>query len=235
MAVIKAVAYLRVSSKGQEAGSGFDRQLSTILNFCRANNLSIEKVYKESISGVKDENERPEFALMISGALLSGINVVIIESMDRLARQYIVSEQIAMYLASKGIDLFSANTGENITEAMKSDPWRKATIRFQGLVAELERDLILLRLRKGREKKRQDTGKCGGAQRYGELPEEKEVLKRIAYWRRRMHGNPPMSYEKIAQRLNSEYIPTKTGRKWTAQLVAHMMRRGKQKKGKIDG
>jgi hypothetical protein len=53
-----------------------------------------------------------------------------VERLDRLAREYVVQEQLLIYLASKGIVLLNASSGENITEAINSDPMKKANDPF---------------------------------------------------------------------------------------------------------
>jgi DNA invertase Pin-like site-specific DNA recombinase len=110
-------AYCRVSGKKQIDGHGLERQLDSIRKFCRHQKLQILKTFNEQISGTKDESERFEFSKMITDILSDGINTIVIESLDRLAREYRIQEHLVIYLASKGIDLISANTGENITRA----------------------------------------------------------------------------------------------------------------------
>jgi site-specific DNA recombinase len=217
---MKAIAYLRVSGRKQIGGSGFDRQLERIKKYCAAEKWDIERVYKEQVTGTADETKRPVFMEMVADMTSNGVKTVIVESLDRLARELRIQEQLLIYLSAKGIDLVSANTGENVTQAIKEDPIRKLLVQMQGAFAEFEKNQILLRLRKGREKKRKETGKCGGPVRYGETPEEKEVLKTIAYLRRLGRGQTKRrSYRAIAQELNARNIPTKSGKKWTSGTV----------------
>ena len=55
-----------------------------------------------------------------------GIGTVLVESLDRLARDYRIQESLLIYLASKKIHLISARTKENVTESIQADPMRKA-------------------------------------------------------------------------------------------------------------
>jgi len=52
---------------------------------------------------------------------------------------------------------------------------KEAIITMQAVFARLERKTILLRLRKGREKRRKNTGKCGGPILYGECGSDCKV------------------------------------------------------------
>ena len=122
---VKAYGYLRVSGQSQLEGNGLDRQLEGIQSFTKAKGYEIIKVFKEeAVSGTMDEHHRPAFKEMIAEILRNGIDTIIIESLDRLAREYRIQEQLLIYLVSKGIDLISANTGENVTQAIQDDPMK---------------------------------------------------------------------------------------------------------------
>lgn len=111
----------------------------------------------------------------------------IVERLDRLAREYMVQEQLLVYLAAKGISIYNAATGENITEAVKSDPMKKAVIQIQGVFAELEKSLLVKRLARARERKRVENGKCEGKKGWNDTePERKaEILKIVKAMRRK--------------------------------------------------
>lgn len=218
--MIKVVGYLRVSARKQIGGGGYERQSDRIRKFCTSANMDIERIYREQVTGTADETKRPVWTEMMNDILSHNINSVVVESLDRLARTIGVQELLVTYLASKNINLYSANTGENITAAVREDPMKEAMIYFQAIIAKLERNQILLRLRKGREKKRKETGRCGGRPKYGETPEEKEVLKTIAYSRRLQRGHTKRrSFQKIADELNARNIPTRNGGRWCASTV----------------
>ena len=62
----KVFAYLRVSGKGQLNGNGFDRQLENIESFCKRKGYSIEQIFREQVSGTKDEADREQFEAQIA-------------------------------------------------------------------------------------------------------------------------------------------------------------------------
>ena len=82
-------------------------------------------------------------ALMVADILSDDCKTIIVEDLTRLAREYRVQENILIYLASKKINLISANTGENITEAIVSDPMRKALVQVQGIFGELDKSMLV--------------------------------------------------------------------------------------------
>ncbi len=221
--MIKAYGYLRVSGQGQVEGDGFDRQRETVSRFADKAGIVIPRFYEEKgVSGTKGEECRPAFQEMITDILSNGVRAVIVERLDRLAREYMVQEQLLLYLAAKGISLYNAATGENITEAVKSDPMKKAVIQIQGVFAELEKSLLVKRLARARERLRVENGKCEGKKGWNDTePERKaEILKIVKAMRRKpRNGARPCSYQSIADRLNAEGTVSFTGKSWTAQGV----------------
>lgn len=211
----KAFLYLRVSGLGQVDGYGFDRQEKACRAFCRQNKLEVAGVYREEgISGTKDEEDRPAFQAMLADILANGCRTVVVESLDRLARELRIQEALLVFLAAKGITLFSARTGENITEAVQADPLRKALIQIQGVFAELEKSQLVRRLAKGRAAKRRQTGKCEGRKAFGETSDqEAKVVRRIRRMRSKgPKGAPGLTLQAIADKLNGEGISTRLGK-----------------------
>jgi DNA invertase Pin-like site-specific DNA recombinase len=225
---MKAYAYLRVSGKGQVVGTGFDRQLESIQEFCKKAGYEIGRVFREQVSGTKDELDRVEFKIMIAEILRDGIDTIIVESLDRLAREYRIQEQLLIYLASKGISLISANTGENITEALAEDPMKKAMIQIQGIFAELDKSLTVKKLRTAREKIRKETGKCEGRKSYKETNEGAKILREIRRLRRKRKSRVRTTFSEIAEILNSQGYTAANGRPFTGNTIRGIYHRSKK-------
>jgi len=213
-----AFAYLRVSGKGQINGDGFDRQLDEINAYCERHNITLTKIFREeAISGTKDETERPAFQTMVSEIFQNGTHTIIIEGMDRLARELRIQEALLVYLASKNITLVSARTDENVTQSVLEDPMKKALVQMQGVFAELEKNLLVKKLKSARKRVRDKGDKCEGRKSYEELaPTTIKTLKEL-----RQSG---MGYRKIAQKLNDDGLKTCSGKKWTTMNVLMMIR-----------
>ena len=151
-----AFAYTRVSGKGQREGHGLQRQHDAIRKFAAGSGYQLTGVYsEEGISGTKGESSRPAFQRMVTDILRNGVNSVIVESLDRLARDLQIQLQLCTYLASKKIELISAATGENISRAIMADPMKRALVQIQGVFSELDKSLVVRKLRNGREKARE--------------------------------------------------------------------------------
>ena len=156
----KAIGYRRVSSRDQVNGTGLGRQATQIKKFASENAFYLERIFTEKgISGVVEK--RPAFSEMIAFADAHDIKIIIIEDMTRLARELLLQMQLATFIASKEIDLYSANTGENISSAIYDDPMRKAMVQMQGVFSELERSTLTRRMKAGRDHQR-ETGMRNG-------------------------------------------------------------------------
>jgi DNA invertase Pin-like site-specific DNA recombinase len=98
---MKVYAYVRVSGKGQIKGTGYDRQLETIQGFCSREGHEIDKVFQEQVSGTTDETDRIEFKAMVSEIMKDGVDTIVVESLNRLAREYRITEP-TMAICSRG-------------------------------------------------------------------------------------------------------------------------------------
>jgi len=221
-----AYGYLRVSSKGQIDGHGLDRQLDVIQGYAQTADIGIVKVYREEgVSGTADETDRPSFQEMIADILRNGTRMVIVEGMDRLAREYRIQETLLIYLASKGITLLSARTGENVTEAVNADPMKKALVQIQGVFSELEKNMLVKKLRSAREKVRQERGKCEGRKGYRELAPD--TLKAIQQLRRKPRNGKRRTYRQTANMLNEKGYRTCDGKAFNTGNLRQMLYRMK--------
>jgi DNA invertase Pin-like site-specific DNA recombinase len=226
---VKVYAYLRVSGKGQLSGHGFDRQLDAINAYCGKHGYEIDQVFKEQVSGTKDETDRPEFSAMVTAILRDGVDTIIVESLDRLAREYRIQEQLLIYLASKNINLIAANTGENVTTAISEDPMKKAMVQMQGIFAELDKSLLVKKLRKSRERIRLEKGKCEGRKGYKDTERGAEILREIRRLRRKRKGRVRRTFNEIAENLNEQGYTAANGKPFTGNTVRGILHRQKKR------
>ena len=91
---------------------------------------------------------------------------MIIEGLDRSAREYRIQETLIIYLASKGIHPISTRTKGNVTEAVMSDQIRKALVQIQGVLDELKNNLLVKNLKITLDNNKADAGKYEGRKVY---------------------------------------------------------------------
>ncbi len=216
----KAVGYVRVSGKGQVNGTGHDRQGEIINAYAAQNDMAVVKVYRETYTGT--EADRPAFATMLHDLLSNGCRTIVVESLDRFARDLSVQLQLTALLASRGLTLVNASTGQDVTAAMRADPMMRAMVQIQGVFAELDKRLTVAKLAKARQLKRRRSGACEGRKRFGARPGEAETLARM----RELHDGTRTAYA-VAQALNTEGLPSRTGKPWTTTAVRRILGRAK--------
>ena len=221
---MKAFSYLRVSSMGQVDKDGFPRQRQTIE--ATANSLGIEVVkeyHDDGVTGDSDWFERPSFQAMIADILANGVRTIIVENLSRLARAYVVTDAIIVYLASKDITLISADTGEDVTAAFHGDPMKKALIQMQAVFAELEKNTLIRKLKAARVRAKQEKGTCEGRKAFGEREGESATLELIRSLRRKPKGGKRMPFAAIAEKLNEDGIPSRTGKQWHPEVIRRLL------------
>ncbi len=224
---IEAVGYCRVSGKGQQnTGTGLDRQEETVQVYAKQNNYKLIEVYREAFTGT--ETERPIFENMLADMLDNGCRIIIVECLDRLARDLAVQLQIIALLASKKITLINSMTGQDVTNP--SDPMSLAMIQIQGTFAQLDKNLLVRKLKKGRKAKKEKNGYCEGQKPFGHLPGEQETVERIKQLNRKVKYEKRRGPYEIAKILNDEHRPTRHGRPWSGVVVRQILGRLKMLK-----
>ncbi len=225
---VKAVAYLRVSGKGQVDGHGFDRQRDTIAKHAKANRIDLVGEYRdEGVSGSKETADRAGLAEMLDRLAHNGVKNVLVERSDRIARDLVVGEIILGQMRDLGVHVVEAESGTDLTAGDQDNPTGKLIRQILGVVAEFEKDVIVLKLRAARDRVRRDKGRCEGRKPFGTRPGESQVLDRIKQLRRKPRKGKRLSYAKIADQLNAEGQPTRTGRPWAPGSVHAILSRSK--------
>ncbi len=219
----QAVAYLRCSGLGAGTDT-WERQLEAIRAFCLAEGYELIREYREdAIAGKLDREDRPAFQQMVTELAENGCKVIIVERLDRLARRYSTQESLITFVYGAGLSLFAADTGEDVTEALMGDPMRRALIQIQGIFAELDKNMLVLKLKKARERIRASGQRCDGKKPYGFRPGEQEILATIR--KLRALGSQP---ETIARHLNELEIPSRYGKRWHSGTVSKILSRHAQ-------
>jgi DNA invertase Pin-like site-specific DNA recombinase len=209
--VQKAFAYLRVSGKGQIDGDGFPRQLVAIKAYAAKHDIKVIRVFREEgVGGEKELENRPALLELMTALHSNGVKLVMVEKLDRLARDLMVQETIIGDLRKNGFDLVSV--GE--PDLLQNDPSRKLMRQIFGAISEYEKTMIVLKLRGARVRQKAKTGRCEGAKPNGELPGESAVIERMKALRA-----TGMGFDRIAAALNAEGIKPRRGVRWHGLTV----------------
>jgi DNA invertase Pin-like site-specific DNA recombinase len=211
----KAFGYLRVSSDGQVDGDGFIRQREAIERWAAAHGLVIVQWFEEKgVSGTL--LERPALSQMMVALMSNGVRMVVVEKLDRIARDQMVQETIIQSLLKQGFELVSAAAGE--ADLCGNDPGRKLMRTIMGAIAEYDKQMIVLKLRAARNRTRAKVGRCEGRKPFGHYVGEAVIVNRI----RELHA-AGANYEAIARQLTVEGIQTRTGGKWFPATIRRIL------------
>src|SRR5882672_4553076 len=101
--------YCRVSSAGQSAEDkdGIARQEAAIRQWAAANNVRIARWFRDSVSGTKDLENRPALQELMAALHGNGTKLVLIEKLDRLARDLMIQESIIADMQRNGFEIVS--------------------------------------------------------------------------------------------------------------------------------
>jgi len=213
-------AYIRVSSKQQaENGQGLDSQRSAIEAYAKQQGWAIAQWFEDKgVSG--DEENRPAILDLTTAVEAGEINTVLVDRLDRLSRRLLHQEIYIDKWQRAGAEVCSVaepNLGGE-------DEERVFFRQMMGAVNELQKALLLRRMRRGRLTKAGKGGFAAGGLALGYrtngkalriVEEEAEVVRLVHKMRKQQHW----SYHHIAKELNERGVPTKRGGKWYAATV----------------
>jgi DNA invertase Pin-like site-specific DNA recombinase len=213
----KAYAYLRVSGVGQIDGDGFARQCEAINRYAAANGIAIDETFRElGVSGTKELEHRPALQELLMAIEAGDVRIVIIEALNRLARDLMVQETILGDFRKRGITVISVAEPDLCSD----DPSRKLMRQIFGAIAEYDKAMIVLKLRGARQRMKARTGRCEGSKPFGSSDDHRPAIDRILSLR-----GAGMAVDKIAETLNSEGFKSKTGGRWYGSSVRNVILR----------
>jgi DNA invertase Pin-like site-specific DNA recombinase len=217
----KAVAYYRTSS-ATNVGADKDsekRQKAAVEAYARSAGYAIiESYYDAAVSGADPVDARRGFAAMLSHIAGNGVRVVIVETANRFARDLIVQETGWRFLQGLGVTLIAADS----PDAFLDDTPTAVLIRqVLGAVSQFEKAALVAKLKAARERKKAETGKCGGRKSYAEINPEAVALAK------RLHRYPvdkrKRSLRDVAAELEAAGHITREGKRYAAAAIAKMI------------
>lgn len=163
-----AFGYIRVSGGSQVEGDGPKRQKIAIEQFAAGNQFEIVNIFQDlAVSGTIDGLDRPEFSALVAACENSGCKTIIVEKIERFARDLMVSEVLFAELRKRGIKLLACDQGTKDLADAADDPTRTMLRQLFGVLAEYEKSALVLKLRVARERALAAGGKRGAPPVYG--------------------------------------------------------------------
>ncbi|HEY40306.1 MAG TPA: recombinase family protein [Dehalococcoidia bacterium] len=221
----KAAIYCRVSTEGQEQdGTSLQTQLEACQKYCQIKGYEVGFKFSEAWSGLS--LERPRLAELREVVRSESIDCVVVYSLDRFSRDPVHGVILMQELEKHGVSLEAA------TETVDNSEVGKLVFYIKGYAAKLNA-----------ERRRDATGRGKRALlKQGKLPQGTGIGIYGYKWLKEYKKRIPIEHEakivqrmfemvvsgiscfKIAQILNRESIPTKSGKRWEARTVSRIVR-----------
>lgn len=232
---MRLAAYLRVSTDGQaEHGLGLTVQERTVRAWCRDHGHRLVAVYRdEGVSGSNGVEDREGLPLALQDVQHGKVDGLVVARLDRLARAITTQEAILATVWRLDGRLYAVDMGGEVPPDDPDDPMRTAMRQMAGVFAELDRRLVVKRLRDGRSAKAAAGRKATGSYAYGyagvgkgrerdaaPVEAEQRAVKRIVALR---HAG--RSYREIAADLDSLGLKPRRAASWSAAAVRNVARR----------
>lgn len=220
--------YVRVSGASQVEKDGPVRQQEAIKRFCEMHQLPAPHFNHSDlgVSGTVEGLNRPGLVGLLGDAehCIRNNNdvIVVVERLDRFARDLIVSEMLMRELRSRNVALYATDQGAFDLTAVSDDPSRKLIRQIFAAMAEYEKSALVVKLRVARDRKIKELGKCGGNRKYGEDSKltsgksERIILNLIRNLR-----ESGVSWRGVAQMFNGSGVKNRRGKTggWTASQL----------------
>ena len=215
---VPAVGYVRTSSAAN-VGADKDsdkRQRAAIAAFAkRAGFALMDEFTDAAVSGADPIETRPGFSALLDRIEGNGVRTVIVEDASRFARELVTQELGILALIKRGVRVLTSN-GDDLTDS--SDPSRKMMRQIAGSFAEYEKARLVAKLKAARDRKKAETGKCGGRRSYAE---SKPDLVALAKQLKRELPRP--SLRDISGALFDRGYATPLGKPYSASAVQSML------------
>jgi len=219
MAAMRAGLYARVSTDEQaEEGHSIEAQLRVMRDFARRKGWQVVEEYVDAgYSGKTDR--RPAFQRLIADARAGHVDVIVVHKLDRFSRSLFDILKYFRELEAQGVLLASATEVWDFTT-----PHGRAHFHILAVFAQWYSDNLSAETKKGKQQRALE-GKYNGRLPFGYrkgpeglavvVPEEAEVI-RMAF---EAYSTGGYSDQKIADLMNEQGLPTRTGRRWSKDSV----------------
>lgn len=216
----KYIAYMRVSTKGQErSGLGLQAQKAIIDHYTKLEGAEIVQEYIESESG-KDIENRPKLQLAINECMKSNF-ILIVAKLDRLSRDVEHIFKIQKRLGEHRFKSCDLPSSDSLTLSI-----------FAGL-AQREREIISIRTKVALQAKKAQGVKLGKPENLTQEARDKGVVA-IKEKAKKNHNNrvataliekckrEKMTLQEIANELNQHGFKTSQGKQFNRISVSRL-------------
>ena len=205
------VGYVRVSTQEQaDSGAGLEAQRQAIRAECDRRGWNLVAIHEDAGASGKSLKHRPALAAAIEAVEAGEARGIIVSKLDRLSRSLLDFAGLIARAKEAGWNIVALDLGVDL-----STPSGKFVANVMASAAEWERELISQRTREGLAVKRAE------GVRLGRRPDiDPKLDQRVKTMRAR-----GMTFQAIADKLNSDDVPTVRGGQWQPSTLLRVSRR----------
>lgn len=170
-----AIAYYRTSSStnvGDDKDSRRRQEIAVHAYAGKAGYIITGEYYDADVRGDTSITARPGMSALIEDAREAGVQVVLVENASRFARDAIVQLTGYDMLKALGITIIPVDAPQHFLE---DTPTARLVRGVLACVSEFEKAHLVARLRAARERKKAETGWCGGRRPISEAKQDEIV------------------------------------------------------------
>lgn len=233
----KAAIYVRVSTITQvKEGHGLEIQEGICRDYCDLKRFDVYKVYSDpGVSGTTKPIDRSGLSQLLNDAKRKHFDTIVFGSLDRIAREIMITFEIINKLKELNIDVISCKEEIDTTTYQG-----KFKLSIYAAVNELELGTIKARLTMGRDMKSLKDGDVGGRMPYGyirldgEIGIDPKVLHVIMFIFEQFDNG--VSMNRISQVINDNNVPTQRGgKKWYGSTIKSILSNRSKYLGSVIG
>jgi DNA invertase Pin-like site-specific DNA recombinase len=213
-----ACAYYRTSS-ATNVGNDKDslkRQQDAVRAYAASAGVEVVREYYDAaVSGTDPVESREGFSEMLAYMLGNGARTVLVENASRFARDHIVQGLGHLLLKKHGIDLIPVDSPGHFLE---ESPIANMVRTVISAVSQFEKEALVLKLRKARDRKRRETGRCEGNPSFGAIP--------IAHIRSaKALSAKGMSLRRISEQMGDKGLLSRANTLYSPSVIRTMLRK----------
>ena len=213
-------AYFRTSSVSNEDGHSRQRQEDAVTEYAKRMGYEIEVTRWDVHTGDSTVVDRPGFSELLAEVQSRNISIILIENASRFARDLLHQEAGVEALSKLNVHIVPVDAPDTFTE---ESPSRVLIRQVLGAVSEFEKASLVSKLKAARDKKKLETGKCGGRKSFSELdPEMVAAAKRYSRRKSRSPRKQGQNYtlREVAEQLQADGFTEKV---LSAQSVKNLL------------
>ncbi len=158
----KVAIYVRISTQMQHS----DRQVEELTSFAENENFEVVEVYKDVLSGFKNEEERPSLAALLEDSKTDKFDIILFSEFSRLSRRVGDLTNLIAVFQDNNKEIYFQK--QNIWVRAKNDIGTSILIQVLGVVASYEIELFAERSVSGKISAIKNRGITeGGLPAYG--------------------------------------------------------------------